>query len=82
MPLGKAPLPDHRELHFSLTGPLKFHYFHEGAKLEGWCHHCRWSCFEWTEPEAKAVLLRHIWDAHSPQPKPQSNNLLPPPGRR
>jgi hypothetical protein len=76
--------PHWSEVYFAaVVGPLMVQYYHATAKVEGWCHLCdRWSSFEWTETEAKQAVQHHLFQYHSPLPKPESNDKLPPPGRR
>jgi hypothetical protein len=42
--------------------------------------YCGRSDFGYLE-KCRASLLRHLWDWHDPQPKPQSNDRMPAPGR-
>lgn len=56
-------------------------YYVPTSKLECVCHVCRWADFYWTEAECKTALRAHIWQEHSPIPKPDSNDRLPSPGR-
>ena len=80
MSLAAGPNP--YEIHFDLIGPLQIIYYHPKSKVEGVCHLCGSPVrFEWTVDECKQSILRHIWDWHSDQPKPQSNDKLPMPGR-
>lgn len=85
--LSNPSRPDHRELYFTIPGPLMISftdmrpYNRPACNLEVNCHKCNWSFFKSTFVESVEILLFHLWDAHDPQPKPHSRNVLTPPGR-
>lgn len=64
-----------------MIGPYKIRFYHPATKVEAFCHHCRWSCFEWTVPEASASLAAHIDRTHLNPPPPYHPTAHEMPGR-